>query len=93
MCVSKCERATILSLARPRAGGPHSWLGVRSYYQTLFISGLIKLLPLGDFFFLISYLKHKDKGSWKTFEKEVLKELLLFLYFSRNQFDKSLFKF
>lgn len=67
MSVSNYERTTILSLPRPRAGGPLSWLGVKSYYQTLSISGLIKLLPLGDFFFFSNFLKHEDRGSWKTF--------------------------
>lgn len=55
-----------LSLARLRIGRSLSWLGAKSYYQALLISDLIQMLPLGDFFFLLSYSKHKDQGSWKA---------------------------
>lgn len=83
MCVSTYRRATTLSLAKLRAGGPQSWFRAKFYCQTLFISSLIKKFPPCDFFSFISYLKHKDKGGvgelWSI--KKIMKELLLFSYF------------
>lgn len=82
VCVPSYERATILSLARPKAGGAHSWLGAKSYYQVLFILVPIKMLFLWVIFFfssLISYLKHKDQGNWKAINLSKKKKVLLLL--------------